>query len=210
LPDGELNLPSTRTRFSIELEQADARLLELIARDGESSQDVLWRVVSAALRTHLTTLDHTEFERLVGRALTVRGFSVDHVGGVGDQGIDLLARSEGHMIAVQCKRYGDQPITPQQMREFFGAITAAKATAATFVTTSTYTAAAREFGIAQGIELIDASNLRDWLVDLTNMNPWKVVCGNLSCRHEPKGVSPWSTHMWLCSKCGHTNTVARA
>lgn len=215
--------------MTIERELADVRLLRLIAQDGESPEDVLRRLLKTALWEHLMALDPIEFERLIGRALTGRGFTVDHVGGAGDQGIDLMARFERQVVAIQCKQYEDQPITPYQMREFFGAITAAKATAAIFITTSTYTAAARDFGSTQGIELIDATNLQDWLVDVTDMNQIRPtrqpvvpapaprayssprpLCGNSSCRHEPRGVNPWSTHMWVCSKCGRMNGVNRA
>ena len=89
--------------------------------------------------SHLTNMDPGDFERLVGRALSARGYKVEHRGGRGDEGIDLLAARGGETIAIQCKRYDQGQITPKHVREFLGAITAAKVDRGVFVTTSTYT-----------------------------------------------------------------------
>ncbi|MBZ0169583.1 MAG: restriction endonuclease [Kofleriaceae bacterium] len=57
-----------------------------------------------------------------------RGYEVEHRSGRGDEGVDLLARKGSETLVVQCKRYGAQTISPAQVRELLGAVTATKAT----------------------------------------------------------------------------------
>jgi restriction endonuclease Mrr len=88
-----------------------------------------------------------EFEDFVGDLLTVTGQyrDVRRVGGTGDRGADLLARDRfGRPFIVQCKRY--QPgrkVNAGEMRNFLGAKGIYRADECLFVTTSTFTEAAR-------------------------------------------------------------------
>jgi HJR/Mrr/RecB family endonuclease len=51
-------------------------------------------------------LSPTDFEKMVGRVYEAKGYKVEHRGGSGDKGVDLmLTDSKGYHIAVQCKRY---------------------------------------------------------------------------------------------------------
>jgi len=210
---------------TVDLDKDEMALLEIIAQDEESLDKALTRIAKMAVRTYFAELNSAQFERLVGRAFTARGYDVKNIGGAGDKGIDLIAKYRNETIAVQCKRYDPaQPITPRQVREFLGAVTAAKATTAVFVTTSTYTAAAREFAVAQGIELVDIMQLPTWLAGRSGALgpafgtygpirarthvPKTRMCGNPRCRYETTTLSRW-TYVWVCPRCGHTNKVTR-
>jgi len=46
-----------------------------------------------------------EYEQFCAEALRRAGWSVRHVGGLGDQGVDVIAELRGIRAAVQCKRY---------------------------------------------------------------------------------------------------------
>ncbi len=95
----------------------------------------------------LLRLTPGEFEDFVGDLLTVTGQyrDVRRVGGTGDRGADLLARDRfGRPFIVQCKRY--QPgrkVNAGEMRNFLGAKGIYRADECLFVTTSTFTEAAR-------------------------------------------------------------------
>ena len=155
---------------AIELDAQDAAVLQVLAEDGESPADTLRRVVKSIGRDYVTRLAPAQFERLVGRAFEAYGYRIRQTGGPGDQGIDVLATKDGRTIAVQCKRYdAAQFITPREIRELLGAATAAKATEALFVTTSTFTTAAREFARSQNIWLIDIDALPNWLAQPTEI-----------------------------------------
>jgi hypothetical protein len=94
----------------------------------------------------LRKLHPGDFEAEVGRWLQREGWRVEHRGGTGDGGIDLLARKRGETLAVQCKRYAEHAtVTASQVRELYGAAVAEGATGAVLVTTGRVSKAAREW-----------------------------------------------------------------
>ena len=84
------------------------------------------------------------FERAVGAWLARDGWLVEHRGGSGDEGLDLLAFHGEQLVAVQCKRYAaTASVTPAQVRELYGAAVAVGATVAVMATTGRVSAASR-------------------------------------------------------------------
>ncbi len=74
---------------------------------------------------------------------------MEHRGGTGDGGIDLLAFREGRILAVQCKCYRpDRAVAATALRDLFGAATALGATDAYLVTTGRVSSPAREWAAA--------------------------------------------------------------
>src|SRR5215472_4700307 len=47
--------------------------------------------------------DGYDYEARCGRALRLLGWKVEHVGGAGDGGVDLVCRRAGTTVGVQCK-----------------------------------------------------------------------------------------------------------
>ncbi len=95
----------------------------------------------------LLRLSPGEFEDFVGDLLeaTGRWTNVRRIGGAGDRGADLLAKDRfGRPFIVQCKRY--QPgrkVSAGEVRDFLGAKGIYGSDECLFVTTSTFTEAAR-------------------------------------------------------------------
>ncbi|EFC86544.1 restriction endonuclease [Parafrankia sp. EUN1f] len=121
------------------------------------------RVAVAAL----DTLSPTEFEHHVADLLTRDGCRrVRVVGGRGDGGVDVLARTpRGAQIAVQCKHYRSRAVGPSEVRDFNGcAWTDHRADIAVMVTSGRFTTAAAEFGERHRIRMIDRELLARWMV----------------------------------------------
>lgn len=114
----------------------------------------------------LTALDPTRFERLIEWLLPSRGFvEVEHCGGPGDRGADLIAIDEnGRRVVVQCKRYGlNHKVGSAEIQRFVGAITIHNANRGMVVTTSTYTTEAIAIAGASRVDLIDGATLLRWI-----------------------------------------------
>jgi restriction system protein len=177
-------------------------LVRLVAEADESIDDVVSRLLSSSALAYLVQLPPTEFERIVGRSLEAQGYEVEHVGGRGDEGIDLLATRNEETVAVQCKRYDTAPVTPNQVREFLGSMVAAKADRGIFVTTSLFTESARQFADGQLMELVDSAGLTAWLIQQCSRARWSCSkCGTVTAE-----LTEW-TRAWICSNCGEFNSV---
>jgi restriction endonuclease Mrr len=194
--------------------KADMRkLVELLTDTADEQEELVDQMLESAVRAHLLQLDPTRFEALVGRALERRGFRVAHHGGRGDEGVDLLATKGGDTVAVQCKRYDSVPITPNQIREFLGAMVGAQASRGVFVTTSTFSDAARAFAARQNMELVDSPILVSWLTQQTSDPQW--FSGDRAATATPKcsgcgvdaaKITRW-TKGWVCSRCHRYNAL---
>ncbi|WP_227025353.1 restriction endonuclease [Streptomyces tsukubensis] len=102
---------------------------------------------------------------------------VEVVGGAGDLGADVLALApDGRRIVIQCKRYSDtHKVGSQDMQRFGGTCyTVHGADVAAVVTTSAYTAPAREYADTCGILCFDGESLDAWSRG-TGPAPWAAV-----------------------------------
>ncbi len=134
---------------------------------------VVQEVKARALK-RLAALSADDFEILITQLLAAIGFEAQHVGRVGDGGIDVrrildvrgFARVD---LEVQVKRYERTLITPQALREFRGSVR--ERAQAAFVTLSDFSVAARKEALREGakpIGLINGSQLVDLLINHHN------------------------------------------
>jgi len=119
------------------------------------------------------------FERVVVRLLIAMGYggtaddldeNLAIVGGAGDGGIDGVIDQDPlglDRVYIQAKRYAaDNLVGPHAIRDFFGSLAGFRATKGLFVTTSGFTASARQTaeGLPQKIVLVDGKQLARLLV----------------------------------------------
>jgi Holliday junction resolvasome RuvABC ATP-dependent DNA helicase subunit len=109
-----------------------------------------------------------EFERIITALLTRMEFRAELTKATGDGGIDIVAILDkpilGGKYLFQCKRYApDNLVGAATVRDFYGAVTADKAVKGVLITTSDFTAQAREFAERVGLELINLGRLQDLL-----------------------------------------------
>ncbi len=116
--------------------------------------------------TDLSQLSGGQFESWIGTLLERYGFRVEVTQASGDGGIDIVATLDRPLVGgrylVQCKRYApDLIVGVPAVREFYGALVADRgAVKGLFITTSGFTAQAREFVETLPVELIDGPMLR--------------------------------------------------
>lgn len=123
-------------------------------------------------------LDPYEFEEAVAELCRRDGcWDVEVVGGAGDLGADVVARTpDGRLLVMQCKRYGDtNRVGSQDMQRFGGTcFTVHGADVAVMVTTSDFTAPALEYAEQCGIVCVNGPDLQRWR-DGTGPSPWEVA-----------------------------------
>ncbi|GAB2463973.1 restriction endonuclease [Streptomyces incanus] len=126
--------------------------------------------------TGYEALDPAEFEQAIAELCRRDGcLDVDVVGGTGDLGADVVARTpDGRLAVIQCKRYCDaNRVGSQDMQRFGGTcFTVHEADVAVVVTTSDFTAPAIEYAEQCGIVCMDGQELLRWQ-DGMGPRPWE-------------------------------------
>lgn len=121
-------------------------------------------------------LDPDEFEQAVAELCRHDGcLDVDVVGGAGDLGADVVARTpDGRSVVIQCKRYCDgNRVGSQDLQRFGGTcFTVHGADVAVVVTTSDFTAPALDYAEQCGIVCVDGPQLRRWQ-EGAGPRPWE-------------------------------------
>lgn len=120
-------------------------------------------------REALCALSPAQFEALVADLLRHQGYRDVHVtGGAGDLAADIVCRdADGARVVVQCKRYRANAVTSPEMQTFIGMIYVHHhADYGLYVTTSTFTRAARTLAEQTGVSLITgvdlAASIHSW------------------------------------------------
>ena len=111
-------------------------------------------------REQLAALTPDQFEQWCANRLRALGYTVRHVGGQGDHGIDLFAEKDRERVVVQCKRFtGRRTVGEPHLRDLFGAMHAERAARAIVITAGYFTAEARDWAKGKPIELWDIDRI---------------------------------------------------
>ncbi|MEQ8820994.1 MAG: restriction endonuclease [Sumerlaeia bacterium] len=153
----------------------------------------------------IRALTWLEFEHLVGEAYRRDGYLVEERGSAGgDGGIDLLARREGEVLLVQCKRWRTWKVGAPVVREMYGLLAAGSASGAVIVTTGEFTGPAREFAAGKPIRLMNGNALAEFVKSVQRPSPARPPTAP-SPTKEPE-VPPLPN----CQRCGAPMTVRTA
>ena len=141
--------------------EAEVRDLRDRVRDGRELADKLrLQGRRAELKlSQLASLTPEGFEEFVGEVFEALGFEVEHVGGTGDQGVDLRVNRAGVIGVVQCKYFSRGVVGSPDLQKFLGTIHHTGSHKGFFVTTRTFSLAAEKFSAEHPIELIDGPRL---------------------------------------------------
>ncbi len=135
-----------------------------------AGRDELEATLAAELLEKILAAPPAFFERLVVQLLVAMGYGGSAadagraLGKTGDGGVDGVIDQDSlglDQIYVQAKRYTDVKVSPGEIRDFFGALATFKASKGLFVTTSSFTASARDAAgkLPNKIVLIDGPQL---------------------------------------------------
>lgn len=105
-----------------------------------------------------------DFERVVGEAFRMQGYTVEERGGAGaDGGVDLVLRKGGEKFLVQCKQWRAYKVGVTVVRELYGVMAAQGAVGGFVVTSGVYTEEAVAFAQGRNVRLIDGARLKEWI-----------------------------------------------
>jgi restriction system protein len=108
------------------------------------------------LSTNIDDLSGIDFERLCFMYFEAKGFKPETTKVSGDHGVDLVIKDpkDGMKIAVQCKRWKkDKSIGNADLIKLFAGSRAYKCMGTLFITTSTYTYAAKDYAESVKMDL---------------------------------------------------------
>jgi hypothetical protein len=122
-----------------------------------------------------------QFEEVVGELLTRQGYSVELTPFAKDGGLDIfVARKDPvgkFLYLVECKKYSPgHPVGVEVVRDLYGVVEQARATAGILATTSVFTSPAREWqrSIENRMALHDFYGLKEWLKSTLGAKPGKL------------------------------------
>lgn len=145
-------------------EQAEDSNVETLApREAiEEFIETAHSAVAAELLSRVISQPPEFLEHLVLRLLVAMGYGglermTEHMGGPGDGGLDGLVRLDPlglDVVYVQAKRYTDKPIGRPDIQAFVGALHGVQASRGIFITTSRFSADARDYADRVNARLI--------------------------------------------------------
>jgi hypothetical protein len=103
------------------------------------------------------------FERFIAGVFEELGYDVESTGASGDQGVDLIARGRGRVIAIQTKGY-EGSVGNKAIQEAYAGMTYYRCRECLAVTNSRFTRGALDLARAVDCSLIDGAHIPD-LID---------------------------------------------
>lgn len=110
----------------------------------------------------IDALDGVAFESYVAARLRRAGWQVSFTPPVGDYGVDLIAEKDGHLVAVQCKRYG-KPVGVAAVQQVVSGARHHACTRSIVVSNQEFTRAATQLAHTHNCQLIGRKVLRAWV-----------------------------------------------
>jgi Restriction endonuclease len=132
----------------------------------EKEERFLTERVTSHVQHGFSELNKTgdDFERLVTRLYEAMGYAAKRIGGVGDQGGDVIASKGGENILIQAKFYGGA-VGNAAVQQAVGARPLYNCTRAAVVTSSSFTSEAVALAQSNSVELIDGARLKQMLAE---------------------------------------------
>lgn len=114
-------------------------------------------------------MDGTQFEAFVADIFRALGYGVARIGGVGDQGVDIVLNPRGGRVAVQCKNHA-RPVGNEAVQEVYAGARYHGCVEAWVVAPAGYTRGAQELARSTHVALHDAGSLRAWIQKVDDLD----------------------------------------
>jgi restriction system protein len=137
--------------------------LELFENKWVDKKEILrLKEIQVGLGNNFKNISPYEFENFIARLFTAMGYKTQVTKKSGDYGIDVIAKKDNDIIAIQAKKYHDgNPVGNRDVQRLLGAMQLkdVKANHSIMITTSHFTVHAREQAKECAIELWDKQDL---------------------------------------------------
>jgi restriction system protein len=114
------------------------------------------------------SMSGTQFEAFVADLLKAMGHQVVVYGGVGDQGVDIVANPRGRRIAVQCKNHV-KPVGNKPVQEVYAGARHHRCVEAWVVAPAGYTSGAIDLAKSTHVSLHDADSVHRWISEVDGL-----------------------------------------
>lgn len=114
------------------------------------------------------SMSGTQFEAFVADLLKAMGHQVVVYGGVGDQGVDIVANPRGRRIAVQCKNHV-KPVGNKPVQEVYAGARHHRCVEAWVVAPAGYTSGAIDLAKNTHVSLHDADSVHRWISEVDGL-----------------------------------------
>ena len=123
-------------------------------------QALVEHVVASKSADALDGMTWHQFEKLVGEAFRLQGYTVTETGGGGaDGGVDLALTRGTEKFLVQCKQWRAFKVGVGVVRELYGVMAASGAAGGFVVTSGRFTEEATSFASGRNVKLVDGPQL---------------------------------------------------
>jgi len=130
-----------------------------------------------------------EFEEFVGELFEAMGHRVMVLGGVGDQGVDIVVNPRGKRIAVQCKNHS-KPVNNKGVQEVYAGAKHHRCVEAWVVSPAGYTRGAIELARSTDVSLCDAESVRKWIKNVDRIEKERTSKTESVTRPAPPNNTP--------------------
>lgn len=161
-----------------------------------------------------TQIEWRRFEAVCEALFAQAGFETKAQSHGADGGVDIWLHSknaEGPVAVVQCKHWQGKPVGVKELREFFGVMASHGLQRGTYATTSNYTADAKAFAQANGINAMDGTALLNLIAKRTPDQQatllavayegeyWRPTCANCGIKLVERTPAKGGAPFWGCS-----------
>lgn len=175
-----------------------------------------------------TDIEWRRFEAVCELLFQQAGFQTRSQSHGADGGVDIWLHSrhsEGTAAIVQCKHWHGKRVGVKELREFYGVMASHKIERGTYATTSTYSADAKQFAKANGINALDGNELlaliakrspeqqQDLLTVAYEGEFWRPTCASCGIKMIHRQPSNGNAAFWGCinyPRCKSILPAARA
>ena len=163
----------------------------------------------------LRNIEWKRLEEVVAEYFRIRGYKAETTPLGKDGGVDVIVygkETQQPVSLVQCKAWNTYKVKLNEVRELLGAVAAHKVKQGIFITTSTFTEDARQFGKENGLILLDGEELfneikglneegeRRLLEFATEGDYWVPSCPNCGIKMKERKNRISGRKFWGCSK----------
>lgn len=113
---------------------------------------------NSGFETKLDAMNGYEFEQFVAKLFSNMGYSTEVTKKSGDQGVDVIAKSDFQTLAIQAKNH-TSIISNSAIQEIVAAKVPSKADKAVVVATSDFTKSAKDLARANKVKLVNRKEL---------------------------------------------------